>query len=245
MSMNRPLFYVGTDRLAHTDKLERCMISLNTLLRRRSDIDVKEWIMDSGAFTRVSKGWGHLPVKDYAAQIRRWSKCGRLVAAVAQDYMCEPFVLGITGRTVAEHQAMTIANYDALREQDTVGVYILPVLQGYQPLEYAAHLEAYGSRLAEGAWVGVGSVCKRNGTPEGVAAVLLAIKERRPDLRLHGFGLKRTTLESPLVASLIHSCDSMAWSYAARREGRDRHDWREAKRYCEKVDRIPIQGMLV
>ena len=181
---------------------------------------------------------------EYAAQIYRWSRCGNLLAAVAQDYMCEPFILEKTGMTVARHQALTIAKYDALRQYGVAGVYVMPVLQGYQPWEYAAHLEAYGKRLTEGQWVGVGSVCKRNGTPAGVEAVLRAIKTARPDLRLHGFGLKRTALESPGVASLLHSCDSMAWSYAARREGRNANDWREAAAYCRMIDRLPEQGVM-
>ena len=46
---------------------------------------------------------------------------------------------------------------------DTGRVYIMPVLQGYKPEEYIEHLNMYGSRPSLGAWVGVGSVCKRNG----------------------------------------------------------------------------------
>jgi hypothetical protein len=48
----------------------------------------------------------------------------------------------------------------------------------------------YGDRLERGAWTGVGSVCKRQGKPSIVEGILLAIKEVRPDLRLHGFWRK-------------------------------------------------------
>jgi hypothetical protein len=84
------------------------------------------------------------------------------------------------------------------------------VLQGYAPADYAAHVRAYGARLEPRAWVGVGSVCKRNGRPAAIEAVLLAIKQERPDLRLHGFGVKLTALGSQLVRTLLFSADSTA-----------------------------------
>ena len=54
--------------------------------------------MDSGAFTEVAIHGGYRHgVDEYAAEIKRWSACGTLMAAVAQDYMCEPFVVAKTG----------------------------------------------------------------------------------------------------------------------------------------------------
>ena len=154
--------------------------------------------------------------------------------------MCEPWILEKTGLTVEDHQRLTIERYDALLRCDT-GCYIMPVLQGYAPQDYARHIEMYGDRLAPGMWVGVGSVCKRNGDPRAIEAVLLAIHHQRPDLRLHGFGLKKTALTSGIVQELLSSADSLAWSYAARREGRDRHSWLEAERYRNQVESRPVQ----
>lgn len=211
------------------------MVSVSRLRERKSDFAVSEWMLDSGAFMELKLfGQYRDSVGAYAAQIRRWSQCGRLVAAVAQDYMCEPFMLQRTGLDVAEHQRLTIERYDALIREET-GVYVLPVLQGYKPAEYVQHLAQYGQRLSPGAWVGVGSVCKRNGDPAAIRDVLYTIKKARPDLRLHGFGVKRTALSSGLVRSLLHSADSMAWSFAARRAGRDANDWREAEGYSRQV----------
>jgi hypothetical protein len=146
-----------------------------------------------------------------------------------------------TGLSIAEHQRLTIQRYDRLRRADTGGVYLMPVLQGYAPADYAEHLAMYGSRLSPGAWVGVGSVCKRNGDPSAIVAVLEAIKSRRPDLHLHGFGVKVTSLASSRVRHLLHSADSMAWSSAARWEGRDRNSVREALRFVERIDSMPVQ----
>jgi hypothetical protein len=111
----------------------------------------------------------------------------------------------------------------------------MPVLQGYAPHEYVDHLRQYDDRLAHGAWVGVGSVCKRNGNPRAIEEVLAAIKTERPDLRLHGFGLKMTALRSPVVRALLHTADSMAWSYAARMRGGDANSWREAQAWTKRI----------
>lgn len=219
-----------------------CFVSVNRIRNRKSAFAVGDWIMDSGAFTTIKThgGYPH-PVSEYAAQIRRWKDNGNLLAAASQDYMCEADMLERTGLTIADHQRLTIERYDALLAEDT-GVYILPVLQGYAPQDYVAHIRQYGDRLAVGAWVGVGSVCKRNGNPSAIAAVLWSIKQERPDLRLHGFGLKQTALGSSLVVRMLHSADSMAWSFAARAARhagdltRNANDWREAARWISGGD---------
>jgi hypothetical protein len=125
---------------------------------------------------------------------------------------------------------------DGMIEPD---VYIMPVLQGYEPQDYVRHLEQYGDRLEEGAWVGVGSVCKRNGSPSQIENVLLTIKTARPDLRLHGFGIKRKSLTNPNVWALLHSADSQAhglWGgKGSYKYVEGRHDPQHALRYWESL----------
>jgi hypothetical protein len=58
----------------------------------------------------------------------------------------------------------------------------------------------------------------------------------RPDLRLHGFGVKQTALLHPGVRELLATADSMAWSYHARRNGRSANDWREAAAFAQRVE---------
>ena len=120
----------------------------------------------------------------------------------------------------------------------------MPVLQGFKPEEYRDHIRQYGNRLTYGMWVGVGSVCKRNGNPRQIEEVLLAIKTLRPDLKLHGFGLKRTALKSGCVTELLYSCDSMAWSSAGRRIGRG-NDVNLAKKYVDGLTALRSQGSLL
>lgn len=235
-------FFCGLHQPSDAKHFDACFVSVNRLRERKGPFVVGDWIMDSGAFTEISThGTYRHSVAEYAAEIRRWAGNGRLLAAVAQDWMCEPWILAKTGLTVAEHQRLTVKRYDALLAEDVGGVYILPVLQGYAPAEYVAHLRLYGDRLKPGAWVGVGSVCKRNSNPRAVEAVLLAIAEERPDLQLHGFGLKASALRSALVFDLLMSADSMAWSYHARKQGRNANDWREAKRWMCGIENVPRQ----
>lgn len=230
-------FYVGLHQVSQAKYFDRCFISVNRLVNRKSDFAVHEWILDSGAFSQIYTAGQHIPVEEYAEHIKRWSRCGNMIAAVTQDYMCEPFILGKTGRTILEHQQMTIDRYKQLFEL-VDDVYIMPVLQGYHEDDYMRHIDMYGDLLKPEMWVGVGSVCKRNGSASSVLSILTAIKQKRPDLNLHGFGLKYTSVKNRTVRAMIYSSDSMAWSFAARREGRNANDWKEAMRYKEKIENM-------
>ncbi|TCK87317.1 DUF4168 domain-containing protein [Paraburkholderia sp. BL9I2N2] len=233
-------FFTGLHQPSDAKHFDTAFISRNRLMGRKSGFEVGDWILDSAAFTTILKHGGYPNgVEEYAEQIKRWASNGNLLAAVAQDYMCEAHMLKITGKTIIEHQQMTIERYDALMKCDVGGIYIMPVLQGYAPEDYVRHIEMYGDRLKHGAWVGVGSVCKRNGDPRAIERVLMAIKAVRPDLRLHGFGLKSTALSSWIVKDLLYTADSMAWSFAARKQGRNANDWREAKAWTERINSRP------
>jgi len=237
-------FYVGLHIVSHAVHFGRCMISVNRLRKRKSEFSVKEWILDSGAFSQIYRGGCHMPAEEYAEQINRWRKCGNLVAAVTQDFMCEPFILARTGATVEQHQAWTVERYVNLLDLVGSDVYIMPVLQGYKPEDYVRHIIAYGRLLRHGAWVGVGSVCKRNSSPAEVYEILRTIKETRPDLRLHGFGLKITVFKFPEITKMLYSADSMAWSYAGRRrDGKSANDWVKAKEFVEKVAQVTSYPM--
>lgn len=239
-------FFVGLHQPSDAQHFDAAFVSVNRLRARKWPFQVGDWILDSGAFTEISQhGHWRTPVEDYAIQIKRWSKNGNLLAAVAQDYMCEPFIVAKTGMSVTQHQQLTVERYLALRACDTGGVYVMPVLQGFEPADYVAHIRMYGDAIPLGAWVGVGSVCKRNGDPRAIEAVLLAIHAERPELLLHGFGLKTTALRSGLVRELLWSADSMAWSFAARKGGRNQNDWREAKKFERVIELMPFQRPLL
>jgi hypothetical protein len=229
-------FFVGLHQPSDAQHFDAAFVSVNRLIDRKGPFKVGDWIMDSGAFSHMLRDGKHMPTKVYANEIKRWKSNGNLLAAVAQDLMCEPFILAKTGLTILDHQRMTIENYDDLLREET-GCYILPVLQGYAPDDYVRHIHMYGDRLKRGMWVGVGSICKRNSNPAAIRDVLMAIKAERPDLRLHGFGLKTTALADGVIRSLLETADSMAWSFRARKEGRNGNDWREAEVFKNSVGR--------
>lgn len=234
-------FYVGIDHASHAEHLNRVFISINTVRRRKKPVAASEWILDSGAFREIEQYgcYRHDPA-EYAASVNRLAAINsNLIAAVSQDWMCEPFMVERTGLSVEEHQRRTIERYDALLP--LVNIYLMPVLQGYSLQSYLDHIAQYGDRLQPGMYVGVGSVCKRNGDVRQIEAILSAIKRVRPDLRLHGFGIKVTALGSGVVRDCLYSADSMAWSFAARWEGRNAHDWREAKAYADRIETMPFQ----
>lgn len=234
------LFFVGLHQPSDAKHFERSFISVNRLCNRKSDFEVADWIMDSGAFSEIAThGEYRVPVDEYVRQIERWRNVGNMRAAVTQDWMCEPWIVAKTGKTVREHQRLTVQRYDAIAEKTTA--YVLPVLQGYRLEDYVAHIEDYGERLTHGKWVGVGSICKRNTNIAEIEDILLAIKSVRPDLRLHGFGLKTTALKSETVNAMLYTADSMAWSYHARKQGRNANDWKEAKAFEHRINTQPRQ----
>src|SRR5438093_13421298 len=108
-----------------------------------------------------------ITVERYIAEVRRYVECiGNLQWAAAMDYMVEPSILRKTGLTVKEHQRRTIENYLELRAKAPDLPWV-PVLQGWSIVEYWEHEEAYrkaGVDLAALPLVGVGSVCRRQGT---------------------------------------------------------------------------------
>ena len=242
-------FFSGWHQPSDAAHFRRMFVSVTRLLNRKSTLKFQEdaqIIVDSGAFNELRKfGRYRHSVEQYGATLKRLKALfgEHLIAAVTQDYMCEPFMLDITGLTVQDHQRLTVERYDALLRCDT-GCYILPVLQGYAPDDYVQHLRMFGDRLTPGMWVGVGSVCKRNGNPYAIENVLLAIHKERPDLMLHGFGLKKTALSSGIVWKLLHSCDSLASSFHERMNGRSPNDWRAADIYAKEIERSPVQWPL-
>lgn len=152
--------------------------------------------------------------RDYAHAVQRYSdEIGQLAWCAPQDWMCEPFMLAATGLSVREHQARTIDSYCVLASYDLP---VIPVLQGWDLADYHAHVEQYdaaGIDLRDHATVGLGSVCRRQGTDE-IARIVWSLADL--GIRLHGFGVKTRGLDS--YHDALTSCDSLAWSYAARRQ---------------------------
>lgn len=199
-----------------------------TMIRPRSwRRAVGRFAIDSGGFTELSHHhrWT-LDAPAYVAFVREVvERIGTPDFVAPQDHMCEPFILGLTGRSVDDHIAATVDNFCTLRAQ--LGGLVIPVLQGYGPREYERCAERYaaaGVNLEAEPLVGVGSVCRRSGTREANRLLRLIADTLAPNL--HAFGVKGSTWRS--CRSFLRSADSMAWSLNARMNGRDGNSLAEA-----------------
>lgn len=159
----------------------------------------------------------------------------RVVAVVQQDWMCEDVVIdgGSTreGRFVGtrqlldpgwrlsmdemvlRHQELTVENWVLLR-RIAPDLKVVPVLQGQTVDQYLRHLVMFhraGMSPIGEPLIGLGSVCRRQGTAETAAIVR---KLAAHGTRLHGFGVGVAGLS--LYGNDVVSTDSTAWSFGGR-----------------------------
>ena len=183
--------------------------------RKRMPRALGPWALDSGGFTELNLygRWVTTEAK-YIAAVRRYAaEIGSLEWAAPMDWMCEPFVVAKTGKSVEAHQQHTVDNYVRLRAA-APDLPFIPVLQGWTLDDYQRCVGLYelsGVDLHALPVVGIGSVCRRQNT----AAVNLIISTvAQEGIALHGFGVKLTGIGQ--FAAFLASSDSMAWSYTAR-----------------------------
>ena len=58
----KPLSFSRAHTLTLAKSLQAVMTAANRLMNRCGVFPVKQWILDSGSFTRVSSGGGHMEV---------------------------------------------------------------------------------------------------------------------------------------------------------------------------------------
>jgi len=211
-------FYLGTH---HPNWLESIdvplFVSRNRLQHRRSmPRAIGDWALDSGAFTEVSTfgEWRMTPTQYLKLALRFWDEIGNMNWAAPMDWMCEPFMLAKTKKPVETHIRRTVINYVGLREMCPWFPFI-PVIQGFTRDDYMRCIELYYRyrvELHELPLVGVGSVCRRQAMPE-IASMLREISDM--GIRIHAFGFKMEGVSK--CRDFLESCDSMAWSFNARR----------------------------
>lgn len=223
-------FWLGTHKPGWLGREEfrgvPLMLSHNQLKGRvRMPQAVTIWMLDSGGFTQLSQNgpWPEGCEEPYVEAVRHYMTAGGLEHAWPQDWMCEPWVIQGghhagrhfpgTGLTVEDHQRLTVANFVRLREL-APEVPWRPVLQGWELPDYLRAVELYqeaGVDLWAYPLVGLGSVCRRQGTEE-IGQVVQEVGAL--GLPLHGFGVKTQGLEK--YGADLWDADSMAWSLDAR-----------------------------
>jgi hypothetical protein len=245
MTADRPLFLLGTHQPGWLSRAGVPLFVSDTRLRGYKTLPraAAPWAPDSGGFTALKQEgrWTVRPI-DYIRRLRRYrDEIGNMLWAAPQDWMCEPIIINggwVNGQyfvgthrfldphnirtdadMIAEHQRRTVLNYVELRTLDA-SLPIIPVVQGWQPGDYLRCVELYWTLaridLTATPLVGVGSVCRRQGTHE--AGQILAALHRAGLTRLHGFGFKVDGIAA--YGHLLASADSMAWSDGARKYGR-------------------------
>lgn len=210
-------FYLGTHMPHWLERSERSLfVSHRRLHGRRSLPRARcRWALDSGGFTELSMHgrWATTSLEYIAAARRYRDEVGNLDWCAPQDWMCEPWITAKTGKTVADHQHLTVHNFIELRGT-APDLPFVPVLQGWTLDDYRRCIDLYhdaGVKLADEPLVGLGTVCRRQATDE-IGRIVATLAET---CRLHGFGVKLAGLRR--YGWLLTSADSMAWSYRGRR----------------------------
>jgi hypothetical protein len=221
------MFYLGTHLSSWLDRTEvPLFVSRRQMPKKRFRRATCDWALDSGGFSELTLyGKWTVSAEQYAEEVQTYAaEVGRLDWAACQDWMCEPAVLeggGIAGRTapgtgksIEEHQDLTVKSVLDLRSM-APDMKFAPVLQGWEIDDYLRHVEDYaaaGIDLSKEEVVGVGSVCRRQGS-EQIRRLMQELHSL--DISLHGFGVKTQGL--PDTQQYLSSADSLAWSFAARR----------------------------
>lgn len=215
-----PVFNLGTHMdgwLAHVGVA--LFVSHRRLSRRKTLPKARTgWALDSGGFSELSLygGWRTTP-EEYDAAVKRYDQeIGQLEWAAGMDWMCEADMLARTGLTVEEHQRRAVANFVKLQQLWAEGddpdrhpeAPYMPTVQGQTVEDYLRCWDMFGEAgvdLSNYPSVGAGSVCRRQHTGE-IRDILDALRDRDPDVPLHGYGVKTQGLR--LYGDRLASADS-------------------------------------
>lgn len=220
-------FYLGVHKPQWSESTKvPLFMSVSVVKNRIKAVDHDDWIMDSGGFTALLKNGKYtISEQEYIDIIERHNP----ILAFSQDWMCEDFILKKTGLTIKQHQIKTVNNYVRLNNIDGR---VFPVLQGWSSDDYKRCIKMYeDAGVSSKILYGLGTVCSRNSKPDEILRIVSEIKSFRPDIKLHGFGVKSKALV--VCSKMLTSADSMAWSFCGRRD-----------KLCRSCNKVSCQNCL-
>ena len=186
------------------------MVSARTLMNRKSNIitpNVKEWFLDSGAFTYLKKN-GKYPfsIGKYLSVVAKYSP--DLWANM--DYPCEKSIRNATKLNILQHIGNTIENGRQLIDFDP-DTFVM-VLQGIELREYEICIDYCKDYGLFTKVMGIGSVCGRRNQDE-VFQLLRTIRSQIPDwCKIHTFGTGIHLLKDKRIYQIVDSIDTWGWN---------------------------------
>jgi hypothetical protein len=208
-------FFVGVDAYMIGIPIPIMVSDLRLQTRAKPRRAAAPVMIDSGSFTIHDTGRSFDAPSVYVDRIERYREAvGQIVNVSTYGRMCEPHILNKTDSTVERNQHLTIESYLDLREL-APHIPWLPEIQGWEFPDYHRCIdlyESYGVQLSELPAVGVGTICRRQGT-KNAQQIIASVAAR--GIKVHAFGAKTDGIAKN--HENITSADSFAWSYGARR----------------------------
>lgn len=206
--------------------------------------DYKSLFVDCGGFSSSFKHGGYTNSdEDYLEYVQRIKPD----YFALRDYPCEQQLLIEHNWTVQDQQEKTLENHlkllDLIRDYDLNDSTPVPVIQGWTIEDYLHCIDTYKENNLIKPYMAIGSVCRRNATKD-IIKVILAVKNELKNVKLHGFGVKKTVLKDKATFEALYSVDSGAWDYEARwKKLRGELSGPEAsiicgKRYAENINEL-------
>ncbi len=176
-------------------------------------IDIENLFIDSGGYSFLkNKGKYDRSNREYMNYVYTYSPnyfCLR-------DYPCEEDLLKKHNRTVGEHQNMTIEKHiELLNLYESWGKTIeskpVAVLQGQTVMDYLNHYDLLKEHGVLTDYLAIGSLCGRKKNNE-IAEIIKNVRSVVPSrIKIHGFGIKKSSLKISSVLKNLDSADSNAW----------------------------------
>lgn len=203
-------------KTARTLKYPNILINFMTKTNRPPKYAYESLFIDSGGFYSSMITGGYTKTDEEYLQFIEKNMPEYFAL---RDYPCEPQLLKKHNLTIKENIQRTVDNHltllDLLPKYQIISEAI-PVIQGWVKEDYLDCIDAFNDQGLISNYMAIGSVCRRTAT-NNIREIVVSVRDNIPSwVRLHGFGLKLTSLKDLAIWKALYSVDSGAWDYVAR-----------------------------